>query len=149
MCFHLTTRYPLPIWMLFPVPPSVDFRCFPSKQSSTDIPESWQGGLSGSNYWTSFFEMELPSQPWGKIQPVLHFEWLLEKQRVKSKVLFTHQKTKLYTSTQWKNKVLSFLFSIAEDGIGANNNNWEKKKVFVVNVLSFFNLAEIRQLIKG
>lgn len=78
---------------------------------------------------------ELPSSKWSclhnhgeKIQPVLHFEWLLEKQRVKSKVLFAHQKTKLYTSIQWKNKVLSFLFSIAEDRVGANNNNWEEKK---------------------
>lgn len=53
--------YPPTIWMLFSVPPCVDFRCFPSKQSSTDILKSWQGGLSGGNYWTPFFKMEQPS----------------------------------------------------------------------------------------
>lgn len=73
------TRYPLPIWMLFPVPPSVDFRRFPSKQSSPDIPENWQGGLSGGNYWTSFFKMELPSQPRVKNPACAPFQVALRK----------------------------------------------------------------------
>lgn len=73
LCFSSTlscasiwpTGYPPTIWMLFPVPPCVDSQCFPTKQPSTDILKSWQGGLSGSNYF-----LLLNGAAFGTMQPV-------------------------------------------------------------------------------